>query len=297
MLGELVGEAYRENVVDTFPSVVLPKMKRIIRELIQKNPDKRILAVGVAVPGPYYYKEDLIEVITSFPGWKKVPIMRELQRELNIPVIVDHDANAGVLAECSLGLDPSVYETVVYVAVGQGIGAGIFHKGRIFRGATGIAGEIGHASVDLNGPLCECGNRGCLTACASTLAFVERVNTSRKMQGRETELCFGDLIELIRKKDTLVYKEFQEVMRYLSAGIVNLIYSYNPRLIIIGDEMSRIGSPVLEEIKKNLDVLSVRKVVDQAELRLTSFELDSAFVGAAEVAIDYTFVHTELFRN
>lgn len=297
LLGELVGEAYRENVVDTFPSVVLPKMKRIIRELIQKNPDKRILAVGVAVPGPYYYKEDLIEVITSFPGWKKVPIMRELQRELNIPVIVDHDANAGVLAECSLGLDPSVYETVVYVAVGQGIGAGIFHKGRIFRGATGIAGEIGHASVDLNGPLCECGNRGCLTACASTLAFVERVNTSRKMQGRETELCFGDLIELIRKKDTLVYKEFQEVMRYLSAGIVNLIYSYNPRLIIIGDEMSRIGSPVLEEIKKNLDVLSVRKVVDQAELRLTSFELDSAFVGAAEVAIDYTFVHTELFRN
>ena len=85
-------------------------------------------------------------------------------------------------------------------------------------------------------------------------------------------------------------------MRYLSAGIINLIYSYNPSLIIIGDEMSRVGEQVPEEIRYNIRQLVERKVLNQAEIRLTSFEKDSAFIGAAELAIDYAFVHTELFR-
>lgn len=295
LMGELVGDEDREYIKDTSPNLVISGILEKVQELLHDNSDKTILAVGVAVPGPYYYEEGVIESVTSFKGWKNIPIKSELQKRLPIPVVIDHDANAGVLAECFFSIHPGDHKTVVYVAVGQGIGAGIFHDGKIFRGATGIAGEIGHASVNLDGPRCECGNRGCLTSCASTLALIEMVNG--KLTKEEEVKDFGSIILPVRKRKQIFYNEFQRCIRFLSAGIINLIYSYNPDLVIIGDEMSQIGPQVIEEIHKNLDCLIERKTIDQAELRLTSFERDSAFIGAAELAIDYAFVHTELFRK
>ena len=88
---------------------------------------------------------------------------------------MDHDANAGALAECSLNVDQSKYGTAVYISVGQGIGAGIVEDGVIYRGSLGIAGEIGHTCVDVNGPICECGSQGCLTLFASTLALTSGI--------------------------------------------------------------------------------------------------------------------------
>ena len=126
---------------------------------------------------------------------------------------------------------------------------------------------------------------------------MDRVNKRRKDLGFSPLLQFQDLIEPAQKKDEVVYSEFRTNMRYLSVGIINLIYSYNPDLIIIGDEMSRIGERVPEEIKYNISQLMERKVLKQAEIRLAAFEKDSAFIGAAELAIDYAFVHTELFRG
>lgn len=295
LMGELAEEDYREYITDTKPSVVIPKIQEHIRRLIEEHTEKKILAVGMAVPGPYYFEEGVIEAV--FTDWENVSIKSLLQEGLDLPVVIDHDANAGVLAECSFGIDPNLYETVVYLAVGQGIGAGIYHEGKVFRGATGIAGEIGHASINMDGPRCECGNRGCLTCYASTMAFSERVNQRLRNLGRSPFLRFTDLIQPVREKDEIVYEEFQVNMRYLSAGIINLIYSYNPSLIIIGDEMSRVGEQVPEEIRYNIKQLVERKVLKQAEIRLTSFEKDSAFIGAAELAIDYAFVHTELFRE
>ncbi|GFI12351.1 MAG: ROK family protein [Lachnospiraceae bacterium] len=295
LMGELVEEEYREYITDTKPSTVIPKIQESIRRLIARYAGKKVLAVGVAVPGPYYFEEGVIEAV--FTDWEQVSIKSMLQEGMPLPVVIDHDANAGVLAECSFGLDPNLYETVVYLAVGQGIGAGIYHEGKIFRGAAGIAGEIGHASINMDGPRCECGNRGCLTCYASTIAFMDRVNKRRKDLGFSPLLQFQDLIEPAQKKDEVVYSEFRTNMRYLSVGIINLIYSYNPDLIIIGDEMSRIGERVPEEIKYNISQLMERKVLKQAEIRLAAFEKDSAFIGAAELAIDYAFVHTELFRG
>ena len=178
LMGELVEEEYREYITDTKPSTVIPKKQESIRRLIARYAGKKVLAVGVAVPGPYYFEEGVIEAV--FTDWEQVSIKSMLQEGMPLPVVIDHDANAGVLAECSFGLDPNLYETVVYLAVGQGIGAGIYHEGKIFRGAAGIAGEIGHASINMDGPRCECGNRGCLTCYASTIAFMDRVN---KRQG------------------------------------------------------------------------------------------------------------------
>ena len=297
LMGQLVGEKYRNNIIDTSPETVIASMQEFGERFIRENPEKKIVAIGVAVPGPYYFNEGVIETITNFPGWKKVSLKQELEKRFDIPVILDHDANAGVLAECSFKIDPEQHKTVVYVAVGQGIGAGIYHNGEVFRGAEGIAGEIGHTSIDVNGELCECGNRGCLTVYVSTLALQEKVNAALKAAGKTGCVDFEEVVVRIKAHEEEAYIEFKKMMQYLSTGIINLIYSYNPSLIILGDEMSRIGMLMIREIKNCWSSLIQRKVVDQAQLCLTSFDMDPAFIGAAEVAIDYVFGHTELLRD
>ena len=115
LMGELVEEEYREYITDTKPSTVIPKIQESIRRLIARYAGKKVLAVGVAVPGPYYFEEGVIEAV--FTDWEQVSIKSMLQEGMPLPVVIDHDANAGVLAECSFGLDPNLYETVVYLAV------------------------------------------------------------------------------------------------------------------------------------------------------------------------------------
>lgn len=297
LLGNLAGDKYKKNIENIPASEAMDQIQTIAEQIIAEHKEKKIVAIGAAIPGPYYYEEGIFEVISNFPGWKKVPIKKELQNRFGIPVVIDHDANAGVLAECSVNPYGENNRTVAYIAVGQGIGAGVCYRGEIFRGAAGIAGEIGHASINFDGPLCECGNRGCLTVYASTLALLRNVNHALQEAGRPAADSLDEVIRLIREKDKIAYYEFKKVMNYLSTGILNLIYNYNPDLIIIGDEMSRIGTPILEEIQENFSSLVERRVVDQAEICLTNMKYDSAFIGAAELAINYAFAHTELFHE
>lgn len=298
--GRKIGELEKEYYQDTSPKMVLSEIPQRVYDLMEVYKEQKVLAIGVAVPGPYYYKEGIIESISDFPGWRKVHIREELQKKFDLPVVIEHDANAGVLAECSFAVDPGSYETVVYLALGQGIGAGIYQHGEVFHGAEGIAGEIGHATIDINGPECECGNRGCLTLYASTLAF------QKKMQKKYEKYCpeiskdditFEFLLQKVKVKDDLVYSEFKETMRYLSVGVINLIYNFNPSIIIIGDEMSKAGDIILSELSDHIQKIIDQRIIGKVELQLTSFEDDPAYIGAAVLAIDYLFENTEIFGN
>ena len=298
--GEKIEELEKVHYQDTSPKMVLSDIRNKVCSLMDLNDGQKILAIGVAVPGPYYYKEGIIESISDFPGWTKVNIREELQNKFDIPVVVEHDAKAGVLAECSLAVDPGSYETVVYLALGQGIGAGIYQHGEVFHGADGIAGEIGHATIDINGPECECGNRGCLTLYASTLAFQKRMQRKYEecypKMPRE-DITFEFLLSKINHKDEFVCKEFKETMRYLSVGVINLIYNFNPGLIIIGDEMSKAGNMILEEMNDYIQNIVDQRIIGKVKLQLTSFVDDPAYVGAAVLAIDYIFENTDIMEE
>jgi predicted NBD/HSP70 family sugar kinase len=297
LLGEEIGEGYKELILDTTPKVVINKICNEINKIIKNDTSSKFLAVGVAVPGPYNQTKGVIESISGFDGWIEIPIRDRIQQQVNIPVVVDHDANAGVVAECSLAINPSLYGTVVYIAIGQGIGSGIISNGKLFQGFSGIAGEIGHTCIDLNGLKCECGNKGCLTLYASTMAFVDRIKEKNKLDRRFTdeEIVFENLIDKVKEKDEYVYEEFKNIMKYLSVGIINVIYSYNPGLIILGDEMSKIGDEIINELKNDISELTTQGIVEQVKIQLTSFKKDPAYIGAAALAIDYAFGYAELF--
>lgn len=300
IIGKEIYQYKSEKIVGLSPDVVLKKIKDDLKSIIKTEKEKNIISIGVAVPGPYYSREGKIELITDFPGWRKISIKEKIQKDFDIPISIDHDANAGVLAECTLSGKSYEGNTIVYLAVGQGIGCGIYHNNEIMKGSQGIAGEIGHSSIMCNGPYCECGNRGCLTLYASSIAFLNKaLDERKKCSSKDTILPnkfdFYELVEAVRNKDEFAYRIFKEVMDCLSIGIINIICAYNPSLIIIGDEVSDIGQPIIDELKSRLGKLALKRAIDQTELRLTSFDKDPAYFGAAALAIDYAFSTPTLF--
>ena len=278
-------ERIRVDIGNSSPQRILEEACDRINALIAAHGETRFLAVGVSVPGPYYRDSGEIAMISTFPGWRNISICEIMRSRIDIPVIVDHDANAGALAESSLVKERDMYEAMVYVSAGQGIGAGIVNQGEVYSGAMGIAGEIGHTCVDINGPLCECGRRGCLTQYASTIALTENVRNRLN----EEHLSFADVVDLLKHGCCEAVEEFHAMMRYMGAGIINLIYTYNPSRIVIGDEISSIGQPILDELNEQLSTMSVRRLASRVVIELAKLGFDSAYVGAAVLATRYVF--------
>lgn len=293
--GTLIGTEFRQDYEATDPLVVLGQACDTINRIIAEGGDCRYVALGVAVPGPYLRDVDEVAMINSFPGWRRVPVGRVIREKVMIPVIVDHDANAGVLAEWSLEADQAAHDSILYISVGQGVGAGILRGGAVFRGARGVAGEIGHTSVDINGPRCECGARGCLTLFASTLALTSSVGQAfgRDVPG-SVPVAFDEVIELVHSGDARAVQAFDRAMRYLGTGVVNALFTYDPSLVIVGDEMSRIGQPVVDALNAVLAELTVERLRRGMEVRLSRLGTDSAFLGAGVLASHYVFSNLHL---
>ena len=284
---EEVSERLTVEIDGASPDCILESVCSKINEIIGSSREYTFLAVGVSVPGPYYQDSGEIAMISAFPGWRNIRIKEILQSHISIPVIVDHDANAGALAESTLVEGRDIYSTMVYVSAGQGIGAGIVNNNEVYIGALGIAGEIGHTSVDLHGSLCECGRRGCLTQYASTVALTEDVRTRLKRK----DLSFQDVAALVREGNKEAAEAFKHMMEYMSTGIINLIYTYNPSCIVIGDEISSIGQPILDELQKHLEAMSIDRLKNSVKIELAKIGFDSAYIGAAMIATRYVFDH------
>lgn len=299
-VGDKITEPYLEQTDGQAPEITLRHIREAI-ERIRSTEGTSVGAVGVAVPGPYFNKIGKMGMVSDWPGWQDVAIREKIQNDLNIPVIVEHDANAGVLAECSFGAIQDPDDTVVYVAVGQGIGAGISYHGRVIRGAQGIAGEIGHTSINADGAACECGNRGCLTHYASSDAFLQFAKEECERPGLHSRLS-GDfdlsgLMDALQKNDPAAEAAFARVVHYLSTGIINLIYAYNPHTLIIGDEMSNAGDRLVDAIREEIRVVRPSALTADLDLRLSKCRPDAAYFGAGAIAINHLFEHAELLQN
>lgn len=300
LLGQNLLSRKIKNDKASGPRFVVEKMKNEIGKLLQNTTYKDIIGIGVAVPGPFFRNEGKIVAINDFPGWDQINIVAELEGAFNIPVIIDHDANAGALAEWLVTFNKDKKETVAYIAVGQGIGAGITNDGVIFRGALGTAGEIGHTCIDINGARCECGGRGCLNHYASTTAVLHAVKKKRKQYPNtmlRDSVTFDDVLAAINKRDALALDAFHETVRYLAIGVVNMISTYAPNEIIIGDEMSLVGEELIEELKKCVSDRTLPQFFENVSIRLSSFKSDPAYTGAAALAINYALEHTEIFES
>ena len=258
-------------------------------EMIHENAPRRILACGIAVPGPYSSINNRIALMTGTTGWSNIPLSGRLRERLNIPVFVEQDANCGALAQ--YWLNPEFYssQVLIYIAVGQGVGAGILDSGTLVRGRLGMAGEIGHTSICYDGPQCACGNRGCLENYCSSTSFTKAVNEALRPAA---PLSFRDCAALLKSGNQTVMDLFLTLCDRLSVGIVNLINSFNPDVIILGDEMTHVMPDLMvEQIRKCVKDRCIPELFENTIIEKSLVAKDSFAHGAALKAIEDIFDH------
>lgn len=204
---------------------------------------KALSGVGVGAPGPVDFETGVVYSAPNLPGWDEIPLGARLQATLGLPVWVDNDVNLGTLGEFSLGAGRGC-QHMIGLFVGTGVGGGIVIDGKLYRGARYAAGEIGHMTLQPDGPLCGCGRRGCVEAFASRTA-IERVVRAGLAEGRASvlpellaaekdRLTSGVIKQALAREDPLMTEAVGQAQRYLGLLVANLVNALDPEMIVFG---------------------------------------------------------------
>lgn len=286
---------YKRHEVDAGqkPREIFGNIKKEARSLITCAKNRKVIAIGMAIPGPYSARRRRIELMTGVSGWNEISIQEELLEDLQLPVFVEQDANAGALAQYWHKEEDYKNNVLVYIADGQGVGAGIISNGELLKGCIGVAGEIGHTSIHYRGPRCACGNYGCLENYCSSIAFAKRVNEELKP---EKQFTFQEIAQLVREGNETAVKIFLESCENLSIGITNVVNSFNPAFIVIGDEMAHIAPELmLEKIRADVKDRVLPEIYANMDISMSVVSNDSMVHGAAIVAIMDIFSRPEKY--
>lgn len=240
-----------------------------------------LAAVGVSFGGPVDATRGVVRLSHHVPGWEKVPLRELLEERLGVPAAVDNDANAGALGEHRFGAGQG-YDSLMYITVSTGVGGGWILNGRPWRGADGMAGEIGHVVVDPAGPVCLCGKRGCVERLASGPYIAQRAREWLKAQPDRglilRALAEDDLNAITAKMiaqaaaqgDELAWEALEAAAWGLGVGIGNAANLVNPRCFVLGGGVTKAGERFWEV---------VRRTARQTALPEVHFDLVPAALG------------------
>lgn len=283
--GKLYAQTETEYSFEEDKREVLAAMKTQIHEALKTYGN--VVAIGLALPGPYLRKEGRIAVITQMPAWHYINFIEEFKEEFNRPVFIEHDAKAGALAEWWFGDHAQPLHTLAYFLVGEGVGSGIVECGKLLLGSQGAASEIGHISVDSHGEHCECGNYGCLELYCSSLALL-------KAAYRRVPECFAKgkpqscdaVFEAARNGNKNAMDVVREIAEYIGYGCVTLINGYNPDIIVIGDSVSQGGGLLLPIIQDVVRQRTIPELHTMVQIKISNLKVDPTLYGAAAIATD-----------
>lgn len=273
---------------DDSPADVITQMKKQVSELLEKY--LKVVAIGLALPGPYLRKVGQIAMVTRMPGWQEVNFIDEFREAFNKPVFIEQDANAGALAEWWFGNHGRPLNSLAYFLVGEGVGSGIVDHDRLLLGNLGVAGEIGHISIDYNGPACGCGNRGCLELYCSTSALLARAEKEMpelfgEKYDNRFEIC-ENIFGAAKKGDEKAKKLVEEIARYIGYGCVTLINAYDPEVIVIGDCISKADELLIPTINQIVRERTLPAIGNKVRIEISKLSIDPTLYGAAAIATD-----------
>jgi len=219
-----------------------------------------VMGIGVGSPGPLKVKEGII-VHAPMMGWHNFPIVRRLEEDFHKPVYLENDGNLGALAEVKCGVAKGL-ENVIYMTVSTGCGGGLILNGEIYHGSHDVAGEVGHMTIDPDGPKCPCGSRGCFELYASGTAVNRRMkrdmeagvkNSVFESIGYDPEKIEGRILtEAAERGDTYALESYREEGRYLGLGISNFFNLFDPAAIVLGGGITKAKKFFHEEMMRTL---------------------------------------------
>jgi predicted NBD/HSP70 family sugar kinase len=217
----------------------------------------RVIGAGLGLPGPVDQTDGVVGSSAILPGWVGVAAGEEMRSRLGVPVSVENDANLGALAELTHGAGRGATD-LVYLKLASGIGAGLILDGRLYRGAAGVAGELGHVLVEPEGAVCRCGNRGCLETAASTGALLEIL---RRSHG---ELTVAEMLRLARDGDLGCRRVIADAGRVVGSAAAFVFNLLNPQRLVVGGDLAEAGDLLLDGVRSSLRLAALPAVVDAA---------------------------------
>lgn len=237
-------------------------MKQAIRDLMTetKLSAKDIEGIGFGLPGQVDFKSGIVRLITNIPGWVEIPLAKMIEDEFHIPTRIDNDVRCAALGELNFGAGKGC-ENLICITVGTGIGSGLIINGKLVRGASNAAGEIGHIKLQMHdGPICGCGDTGCLEAFASGPSIVAMAE-EYIMGGKSTkyrEMANGGTItpfivaEAAKAGDPVARRIFTRMGEYIGIGMASVVNLLNPEKIIIGGGVADAGDILLNPLKETI---------------------------------------------
>jgi predicted NBD/HSP70 family sugar kinase len=244
----LLADARRELDVDHHPAEAMAAATELATMLLDRVglARERVLGAGVAVSAPLHGISHRVASRSIFPGWVDVDVQGELEAHLGMPVVVGNDANLGALAESTFGAGRDV-DDLLYVMLGVGVGAGLIIGGRIYEGANGTAGELGHVVATPDGMMCRCGNRGCLETVAGAQAI-----THALLHSHDRPLTIEEVLSLADAGDAAARRVLGDAGRMVGTAVAGLCSVLDPSLIIIGGDVAAAGEVLLEGIRESI---------------------------------------------
>ncbi len=256
---------------------------------------KDIKNIGIGSPGPLDSKKGIIMGAVNLPGWKYVELKKKIEKYLNIKTGVENDANCAVYGEKWIGAGKNTRDVVGFT-LGTGVGGGIIIGGKLIRGANYNAAEIGHTSLNPNGRICKCGAHGCLEQYASATAIATSAKEKIKEGAKSiiTEIVKGDINKITSKTvyealisgDKLAKDVWDEFIKYLGAGIANVIQTLNPEMIIIAGGVINAGKYLFEPLKDAVKKQTFPQTFDIVKIVPARLGELAGAIGAAGIVIN-----------
>ncbi|WP_434642411.1 ROK family transcriptional regulator [Thermoanaerobacterium thermosaccharolyticum] len=281
---------------------IISKMLELIDEAIKNSPNtvKGILGIGIGVPGITDYKRGVVLKAPNL-NWENVELKKMVEERFNLKVYIDNEANTGAIGEKWFGGGRNA-KNFVYVSAGIGIGTGIIINNELYRGSSGLAGEMGHMTIDINDHMCSCGNRGCWENYASEKSLFLFIK-ERLEAGQEDDFLSGENIDSLDINDIAGYAELgsqlaidaiNEISKNLSVGIVNIVNTFNPDLVLIGNTLSGIGDMLIDAVKQYVKEKCLVSRYNDVAIEISKLGMLERAIGAATLVISEVFSYPGL---
>jgi predicted NBD/HSP70 family sugar kinase len=297
--GRVRAEASREHPVEHDPAGSMALLFTLIDQVLVGSQGSALVGVGLAVPCPIDPRQPDRLSTRILPRWGEVRPGTELFERYGASVLVDNDANLGAVAERWWGAGQAAAD-FSYVKVATGVGSGHIFGGEVYRGAYGIAGEIGHTAIDPAGPPCRCGRQGCLEAMIGSASMVRRAR-EQLAAGVESALraasplTLGAILGAARAGDALALRIVGEAGQYLGIAVANLVNLLNPSLVVLGGPLTEAGALILEPMQRELHERALWTSIETTDVRVSALGHRAIALGAGTAVLHAALQDPSLF--
>lgn len=293
-LADLEGNVISQHIIPTNASEGEEKVLNRIFQVIEKvltdasKTSEDIKAIGIGSPGPLDAKKGIIISTPNLP-FDNFELIKPIKQKFNIPTYLDNDANVAAIGEHIFGAGKGT-DNMVFITVSTGVGGGAIINGKIYRGNTCNALEIGHTTIEKDGPRCNCGNYGCVEALASGTAIGKRANEAVE-RGEETslknykELTSYEVFKEAKQGDKVASGILDSCLNYLGICVANIIATFDPEMVIIGGGVSHGGNIVFDKVREVVKERCLESMANACSIVPAGLGADSGVIGAVALAI------------